>query len=115
LNKFDEYRARLTRLAALDSAADTLLISYNSSDANIPPSNGYDECAERGAQLAAVEASGHTLSGGKIIPGPTTLYICHDSSALALQRYKPTFGRVQLDAKYDFFCNDCYELGDNSA
>jgi hypothetical protein len=114
-NEFDEYRARLTRLAALDSAADTLFISYNSSDANIPPSKGYDECAERGAQLAAVEASGHTLAGGKIISRPTTLYICHESRALALQRYKPAFGRVQLDAKYDFFCNDCYELGDNSA
>jgi hypothetical protein len=78
-------------------------------------SNEYDEYAERRAQLAIIEATGHTLSGGSTVPGPATLYVCQESWVLALQRYKPAFGRVQLDAPFRFFCNASYELGDISA
>jgi hypothetical protein len=114
LKEFDEYRERLTRLAwqaNLESSGESPLISFKDSG----PSKELDTGVERRAQLAAVEVSGHTLSGGNVVQSPTTLYICQESRALALQRYKRAFGRVTLDAPLSFFCNACYELGDTSA
>jgi hypothetical protein len=111
--EFDEYRERLTRLAwqaNLESSGESPLISFDDSG----PSKELDAGIERRAQLAAVEASGHTLSGGLVVQSPATLYICQESRALALQRYKRVFGRVTLDAPFAFFCNACYELGDTS-
>jgi hypothetical protein len=113
-NEFDEYRDRRTRLASLESAADTL-ISFDSSDATTSLSNEFNEAADRRAQLATVEAAGHTLSGGSTIPGPASLYVCQESRVLTLQGYRPVFGRLQLDAPFKFCCNACYEPGDNSA
>jgi hypothetical protein len=73
--EFDEYRERLTRLAwqaNLESSGESPLISFDDSG----PSKELDAGVERRAQLAAVEASGHTLSGGHVVQSPATLYIC---------------------------------------
>jgi hypothetical protein len=48
------------------------------------------------------------------MPGPVALHVCHESRALALQRYKRAFGRAILDVPYRFFCETCYEMGNNS-
>jgi hypothetical protein len=112
--EFDEYRERLTRLAwqaQLESSGESPLISFDGSGL----SKELDAGVERHAQLAAVEASGHTLSGGRVVQSPAALYICQESRALALQRSKRAFGRVTLEAPFAFFCNACYELGDTSA
>jgi hypothetical protein len=112
--EFDEYNERLLRLAwqaHLESSGESPLISFDDSG----PSKELDAGVERHAQLAAVEASGHTLSGGRIIQSPAALYVCQESRALALQRYKRAFGRVTLDTSYRWFCSPSYELGDTSA
>jgi len=107
--EFDEYNERLRKLV-WRAQNESPLISFDDSG----PSKELDATVERRAQLAAVEASGHTLSGGHVVQSPAALYICQESRVLAQQRYKRAFGRVTLGTSFGFFCNACYELGDTS-
>jgi 2EXR family len=93
-NVFDEYRTRLKRLMGPTPSTK----KYEE----------YNEYAERHAQLAVVDCSGHILSEGKKVLQPMALYICQESRALALQRYQRAFGKITFRAGIEFFWNPFY-------
>jgi len=89
-------------------------VSFDCKVPTASPSDEFDEYYNRRRHLVALRSDGDILSGGRAMPGPVALHICHESRALALQRYKRAFGRAILDVPYKFFRETRYEMGDNS-
>jgi hypothetical protein len=89
-------------------------VSFDCKVPTASPSDEFDEYYNRRRHLVTLRSDGDILSGGRAMPGPVALHICHESRALALQRYKRAFGRAILDVPYKFFRETRYEMGDNS-